>query len=268
MDKKPLYWGSWKGQIVKAISIDGAQTWTNIRDQTGLSPTSINRALAELMSGKALEKKTDQKSSKTIYRVPYDIYTEYKEYFEKHQDKSITFSLAKKDQDALIGWIREWKEFNELKFDLAKNHFYLTGKDLADFSLRIIPKAKKEVFVVNPFITKCDLSDTLNESPKNSINTYLITRKPKEDSYSIKEKVEYLDIMKRNKVNLFYMSDVHAKIILVDRMVAIVSSMNFYPNSTSGKSWEVGLVTIEPEIVDTISNSVQKLLYDDQTKKI
>ena len=66
MAKEPRYYGSWKGRIIKAIAIDRAQTWTAIRDKTGLSPKTLNKVLSELFDGKVIEKDSDGNVSLTI----------------------------------------------------------------------------------------------------------------------------------------------------------------------------------------------------------
>ena len=67
------YWGSWKGQVIKAISIDRASTWSEIRDATGLSEYSLNTALSEMFDAGLLEKIDGN------YRVSYDLYKEYRD---------------------------------------------------------------------------------------------------------------------------------------------------------------------------------------------
>ena len=66
-EKKPLYLGSWKGRVIRAIAIDGARTWNEIQEFTGLSPKSLNRTLAEMMNAKALEKQIQ--GEKSTYRT-------------------------------------------------------------------------------------------------------------------------------------------------------------------------------------------------------
>ena len=60
VENKPLYFDSWKGMVARAIVLDGARTWTEIRDSTGLPRNSFNKVLAEMLSSKALEKKDDK----------------------------------------------------------------------------------------------------------------------------------------------------------------------------------------------------------------
>ena len=42
--------------------------------------------------------------------------------------------------------------------------------------------------------------------------------------------------------------------------MAIVSSMNFYGGSSSGASWEVGLISVEETVVESIVDSILELL--------
>jgi hypothetical protein len=58
------------------------------------------------------------------------------------------------------------------------------------------------------------------------------------------------------RVSINYDDSVHAKIIVVDRAVAIVPAMNFIASSSGCTAYEAGLVTIEPRVVDSIYNSI------------
>jgi phosphatidylserine/phosphatidylglycerophosphate/cardiolipin synthase-like enzyme len=106
---------------------------------------------------------------------------------------------------------------------------------------------------VNPFVNECDLSDTLRDTAENGKNVTLITRHP--DSGNEK----YHDILKNTGVRIFHNNRTHAKIIIVDRSVAVVSSMNFFASSSGGKSWEAGLVTIENTVVESALNAILAL---------
>ena len=50
--------------------------------------------------------------------------------------------------------------------------------------------------------------------------------------------------------------DLHAKLIVIDRAVAIVSSMNFNASSSGGAAIEAGIVTVEPNIVKSVAQSI------------
>ncbi len=80
MSGEPRYWGSWKGRVVRAIAVDHAQTWNEIRDQTGLSPLTLNKVLSELFDAKAIEKDASGR-----YWVSKELYKAYKDYLDRHE---------------------------------------------------------------------------------------------------------------------------------------------------------------------------------------
>ena len=77
--QEPRYWGSWKGRVIKAIVIDGAHTWNEIRDLTELSPDTLNTVLAEMFNLKIL----DKNEFKGTYWVSDEIYYKYRSYFNQ-----------------------------------------------------------------------------------------------------------------------------------------------------------------------------------------
>ena len=102
MSKEPRYWGSWKGRVVKAIAVDRAQTWSEIRDHTGLTPDTLNKVLSELYDAKVIEKDQDSK-----YWVSKPLYKEYKEYFDSQiaPKESVKIEISEEEQRDLISWI-------------------------------------------------------------------------------------------------------------------------------------------------------------------
>ncbi|TFG96413.1 hypothetical protein E4H12_11110 [Candidatus Thorarchaeota archaeon] len=72
MAEEPRYWGSWKGRVVKAIAINRAQTWLDIKEVTGLSKTALNRVLKELYDVDAI-----YQNPKGTYWVETDLYAQY-----------------------------------------------------------------------------------------------------------------------------------------------------------------------------------------------
>ena len=137
-----------------------------------------------------------------------------------------------------------------------------------DLSKGLICKAKSEVLVVNPFVNKCDLSDTLREASKNGVEVKLITRPPDIERVQFQQdKEEYHGLLKGDGVKVTYNKAVHAKLITVDRAVVILSSVNFYSGSSGGASWEAGLVSIEKTVVESITDSILGLLEKPESKE-
>lgn len=83
-DYVPTYWGSWKGRIVKAIAIDRAFTWAELKELTGLSTRSLNHALSELIDEKAITKNEEGE-----YRVSVELYKEYRKFFDDISNKKV-----------------------------------------------------------------------------------------------------------------------------------------------------------------------------------
>jgi len=209
--------------------------------------------------------------SKGVYRVSPEIHKEYEEFSGRQGiseesdiravDQKVPVKFSEEKQKDLVRWIDQRREVKGLDFSLEHKHFFLEGMHLDDISKELIRKAKSEVLVVNPYVNVCDLSNTLRGASKRGISVTLITRRPDGKKYSYrKEKQEYHTTLKKEGVILTYNKMAHAKLSVVDRAVAIVSSMNFYSGSSGGASWEAGFVSIEETVVESVVSSILRLL--------
>lgn len=258
-DEVPLYWGTWKGRIIRAIAIDRAFTWEALRDITGLSSQSLNEALTELYTAKALFK-----NEQGEYRVSRSLYDEYREYFNELETKEVKIDeptrISKDQQSHLISRIDAWIEFRGLEISLSPKHFFVEGDMLDDITKDMITQSLKEVLIVNPFVDKCTLSDSLIGSSNSGKEVILVTRPPQKSNAYVDRAEEYHQIISDSGVKIIYNRNVHAKLLVLDRAVAIVSSMNLYSTSTAGASWEAGIVTIDDRVVEPITNSILSLI--------
>jgi len=96
------------------------------------------------------------------------------------------------------------------------------------------------------------LSFLINESrptPEEETDPKHRTRKEKQHK-----------VLRERGVRVAYNPRVHAKLIVVDKAVAVVSFMNLTGLSTGGSSWEAGLVTKEYTVVESIVDSMYGLL--------
>ncbi|MFB0501072.1 MAG: hypothetical protein ACETVP_01235, partial [Candidatus Bathyarchaeia archaeon] len=162
--EKPVYWGSWKGRVIRAIVQHGFLKWDEILEITGLSSESLNIALSELYQQNQIEKVGAK------YKVCTELYGEYKDFLKtqiKHEESSVRkekqyaprrFSGNKKSET--VEWINKWKDLEKLDFSTELGHFFLEGRHLDAISKGLISNAKTEVLVVNPFVANCDLSNT------------------------------------------------------------------------------------------------------------
>lgn len=233
-----LYPGTWKGEVIKALMMHGRPLgWRELQNATGLGEKSLNKALRELFSSKEIRKVGSK------YEVTQEVHADFKEVFNRQKAE-------------LISWINQWKKVRKLDFSLEQEHFFLEGRHLDDFSKELIAHAKSEVLVANPFIQDCDLSNTLRDAKKRGVDVKVLTRPPqdKQPQY-LRKKQEYHSKLKDDDISIVFQAQVHAKLIVVDRVVAIASSMNFYPDSSAGVSWEAGLVSIDPKVVESVVQS-------------
>jgi len=264
---EPLqYWGTWKGRVIKAISIDGVYSWEEIRDLTGLSRPTLNQVLAELFDAKAIYKLEDGQ-----YRVSRELYRDYNTYFrnlnknEEIKEKKVV--ITKDQQSNLKSRIDQWKDTNRLNISLKSGHFYLDTDFLDQFSKFVIKGSQKELLIVNPFVSKCNLSDSLLQAVNEGKNVTLVTRPPDTRNSLYGEKSdEYHKIIRNSGIELIYFNVVHAKLMVIDRAVAIASSMNMTVTSTAGASWEAGIISVEENVVESVMDSIRKLIETPESK--
>jgi hypothetical protein len=61
----------------------------------------------------------------------------------------------------------------------------------------------------------------------------------------------YYGFLKKDGDRVTFNDMVHAKLIVVDRTVAVTSSMNVITRSSGGASWEAGIVSMEDTVVES-----------------
>lgn len=140
-------------------------------------------------------------------------------------------------------------------------HFFLEGTYLDDLSKDLIRHARKEVLLVNPFVEECHLSNTLIDAVANKAKVIVITRNPYDSRPDVlNEKQEYHETLKKENITINYDRRIHAKLLVVDEQIAVISSMNFYSHSSGGSSWEAGMISIDEPIVKSVHKTVHQLL--------
>jgi DNA-binding transcriptional regulator GbsR (MarR family) len=241
---------SWQGLVIRAIVQSGRPlTWREIQEATGLGKKSLNRALFELISSEDIYKIESKTNAESEYNISDERFQIYSKLYNPKTE--------------LVKWIAQWKQIRNLDFSIEYEHFFLERRHLDDFSKELISHAKFDVLIANPYIQDCDLSNTLMEASENGINVQIITRPP-EDKHPeyLEKKQDYHSKLKQEGISLFYDAKVHTKLIVVDRAIAIISSMNFYADSSAGVSWEAGLVSTNQKVVNSIAHSFLKVLTD------
>jgi len=95
----------------------------------------------------------------------------------------------------------------------------------------------------------------------------LITRSPDSgtERYGKQHRKRYHQILSECGVQVFYNDYVHAKLLVVDDLLAVLSSMNLYAASSGGRSWEAGLVTWEERTASAVVQSILKIQSSPET---
>ena len=239
----PKYWSTEKGLIIELITKGDCEFYEEILRETCFNEKKLKLLLSELYSTKDIYRKN------SAYRVPKELFYSYKEYLKTHSQKRTHTTIEN---------IKNWIDLHEIEASLDKDHFFLEGRHLDAFIKFILDKACSEVLIVNPYVGVCDLSQTLSEATARGLKVSLYTQKPKSSSYYYEDDDRCHDVLRGSGVVLNYDPDVHAKLVIVDDEVAIVSSMNFNQSSSAGKTWEAGLVTIDGRVINSIRKAVMK----------
>jgi predicted peroxiredoxin len=228
------FWGKWQGRIIRAIVLHRAFTADKILEFSKLDKQAFEKAYSELLTRKFIEEKEDGR----IFAIK-QIYKQCMDFFVKQQVE-------------LGDWVQEWRRKRRIDPLLCDNvtHFFLVDKSLSEFSNSLIEHAKYDIFVTNPFVKRCFLSDALATMSEKGVSVYLLTRSVEPQQYKSELLVK--------GVKILYDDSIHAKLIVVDRRIAIASSMNFYAGSSAGASWEAGIATTEDGVVREIVRSIIK----------
>ena len=206
------------------------------------------------------------KQEDETYRVKSEIYHNYRSYSKRkqfapqpHVQKKEP-KIAKIEEDDIGKWVAKWRDFKNLSFSLDVRHFFLEGTYLDDLSKDLIRQAKSEVLLVNPYIQQCHLSNTLLDAITNKAKVIVVTRPIlKTNSYHAETQTYHNDLEKKG-VQFNYDRHIHAKLLVVDQRIAVISSMNFIVFSTGGSSWEAGMISIDKKIVNSVTKSIYGLL--------
>ena len=179
---------------------------------------------------------------------------------EKEEPETKTSSSSEKRDDGLIQWLTQWAAARPINQSLASKHFFIEGMRLEELARDAIAKAKDEVLVTTPYLDNCFLVTALQEARNKRANVKIITRRPNSKDDKEYSKLECQGFLRKNGISIHYDNTIHAKIIIIDQKIAIVSSMNIYSGSTGGGSIEAGIVTFENSVVESIGKYVASLL--------
>lgn len=269
MSYLPKYYDTPKGKIIHAIVIQRCYNFRSIRRATGISSKELQGLIGELLSEGILSSWENSRNLK----VAKETYWEWFNFLLYGPDFSVkpdTVSIKERAGEGVIDWIQSWIDFNKKEYNLlipvGKNNFYLDNPLLIDFLSNIIRKSNNQIIVFTPWIEHINLTKLLVLSCENECEVIVITREPNFNAkreWEINQAHEQARCHKELReagAEICYNKNIHGKLVILDRQVAIVSSFNFTRNPASGTSWEAGIVSYEKEIVKGIMESIENFL--------
>jgi len=265
-----------KGQIIKAIAVDGLRKWGEIRDKIRLDDDQLRTVIKELKSEGLLEEKYGG------FWVDYDLWLGYKAHFgddwakkkiaeleEEREEQERLSAIREKriSETHLMRRVQEWIKFKKLDIESDCTHIYLKGDLLDSLVSDLIPLARKEILVVNPYLEKCSLCDLLITAGQKGLDVKIITQSTATgyEGRRKKDKINYHNTIKDSEIKFYYNESVHAKLFILDNQVLTASSMNLYSESVAGKLWEAGIVTTEVSNIKLAKASFDQLLTHPDT---
>lgn len=217
------------------------------------------------------------------YRIDTKLIKEFeikKEALEKQVEeleKSIKLlKLNTIEQNKLLGQIIELEEDKKkLKFDLDKSRrgytFIVTSQNEASTTVygeisRELSKAQQEVLICSPWITYIldELSSFKKKESNKKINIKIITRLIKEDIEKGITDLNKLRVLKDTfGAEIRYNNDLHAKMVVVDNSVAIISSANLTKKGLS-VNYEAGICLREQHMINKITQFFNDIWKESQ----
>ncbi len=270
MSQYPKYWETWQGKVIKALVLHGQEplSFNKLMEETGFQSKGLLRALAPLRQANVISYE-----GKNYLLVDEQIRREWTKFLatnissnsEQKIQPIVTVAL-KQDQSKvsiketdLVQWLMQWREMRNLCFPVESKHFFLEGEYLDELARVLIDRAKHQILVTNPFIDSCHLTKTLENAVLRRISVKVVARRPK-DTVEDTTKRECQTSLKKAGMRIHYDNQIHAKIIVIDDKVAIVSSMNLYSASSGGFTKEAGIVSIDEKVVATVSKYILEIL--------
>jgi hypothetical protein len=116
-------------------------------------------------------------------------------------------------------------------------------------------------------LDSCFLATALQEARDRRVNVKIVARRPTKDKADA-PKLECQALLRKKGVFIHYINTIHSKIIIIDRKMAILSSMNLYSGSTGGGLLEAGIVSFEDKVVNSVAKYVDDLLEKPESPDI
>jgi len=263
MPPRPIkYLGTLKGEILTPI------IWWGVGDLEGILEHASMSILFEDYSKSEIKQAFDElvKDGELFlnpggyYDATPQLVEEY-QYYEQHWGEYLEPPYDEEDfpepeitHHNIVKSAIAWIELQEPQIVLKSEQCYLEGHYLDSFIRFIFTRAEKTIIAVSPFFDLSSHIQLLIKAKQSGKTAVLLTRPPT-GPYVKKLHQTLTD----KGLKLLYHKDLHAKVIVVDDLLAVISSMNFKQRAAAGITWEAGLVTLNKEIVDSIISSLADL---------
>jgi hypothetical protein len=264
------YAGTWQGKVIKSLVLHGNEpvTFTRLMEETGFNARALKMALAPLHQRNVIryDGKNYQLADEEIRRewerflaINISPDSGQKAHQTATQVKQNLSQVSGTKEAGLVQWIMQWREMRNLNFPTESKHFFLEGEYLDELARVLIGKAQHQILVTNPFIDSCHLTKALENAVLKKICVKVDARRPKDNMDDVTKR-ECQTSLKKAGMLIHYDNQIHAKIIVIDNQVAIVSSMNLYSASSGGFTKEAGIVSIDEKVVTSVSKYIIDIL--------
>jgi len=250
-----------KGNVISAIVIYGARTLDEIQSILNRRMddqwTDLHTLIGELIQEGDVSFKNGEYHVRPALEADYNYYEEnMHEWLEPPEEWEYPDDFVEPEQwyPDILGSVKSWLKLEKPDIWIRKNHFFLEGHYLDSFIKLIINQAFKTIIVVNPFVDQSTPTQLMVKARREGRTVVLVTR-PQQGPYY--EKLHKW--LREAGISILYYKGIHAKIVIVDDSVAVVSSMNFIKNATAGGSWEAGMVSVDPDTVESVKASITDL---------
>ena len=263
----PKHWNTVKGEILNlmaSMSFD-SYSWGDIQqvDLSGLTQMLPLPEAEIVVNLRELVRDGDVIYENDWYQIHPELMKEYYDYIEylmtidygdERLDELHVFPI---DSWNISLWTDAWLRIHSPDISLENAHFYLEGYLLDAYVKYLITKAEKTIIVVIPFLDMITPTKLLIEATRKNRIVVLVTRPPDKSSTR-----NFLNELSKAGITILYHKNLHAKLLLCDDEIAVVSSMNLLVGVTAGFSWEAGIITLDQKIVGMIKDSITNLKLD------
>lgn len=263
MDKtKPKHFNTLEGHVFGNIAFLNRLTFRELRREMGLENDELYSIIGKLIDDGSIYIWRENPE----YRPNPSLKRAYQTYLNSLSEEELDdiywegYDLGIEKELPWANYIQLFCEKAEIPYNPEQGFFYLDDEKLAVFQDVILTRPCKRIMLVNPYIHYPRLIRKLIALRKRRTQIQIITRPPDDDF-----KKDMHKELHRNDVRILYNERVHAKIIMMDGILALMSSMNFTESSMTPYevpirgSWEAGTVITNPVVLDEIKDSILQL---------